>query len=677
MSLPLLVVSLSTLAPLLRPVPAAALNSSSWSPGHIIDDVVFTNNASMTVQQIQNFLVAKVPTCDTNGTQPTTHPNGSGGYYTRAQWSAFSGNNAPWACLRDYYENTSTLQNNFHDPSTPIPGAISSAQIIWNAGQEFHINPQVILATLQKEQGLVTDDWPWYSQYKAAMGYGCPDTAACDSKYYGFYNQVESAAWQFRYYLDHPNAYNYWTGNNYIQYNPDSNCGGSNVYIQNAATAALYIYTPYQPNGSALNGLSDSSPGGTGTCGAYGNRNFWWYFNTWFGSSLAQPNDYSFVTSAATATHYNPGGTGSVSITLKNTGLNTWYSDNNLPSGKKSTRLATIGYQDSPFFNPDHNSLNSRNQVLMTPDVVAPGENATFTYDVLSPYKTFSSHAHFEPIVDGVFLKDVGMDVVLYSDTPSWNPTTYQADTTTLLPNQITHSHFVVQNTSGSTWYSDSNTPNGYQPTRMATFDYKDSLFADTSDPAWLGTRNQIRMNEASVPPGSNATFDATFIGPIRSVATKDAFHFHIIVGGVFTDDKGLVFNFSAPAAVLTLSVLGATNPPATMAVGQAQNVSITLQNTGNVVWQDESVDGGAHSLRLAMSHPLYRSTTFYDSSDNAWLANGQVRKSSGITQPGQSASFTYSWKASAIGTYKEPFQFAVSGWFYPDYGTNYVTTVQ
>ncbi len=276
----------TTAASVLLPFSVSALSGSEFNPGRIIDDGIFTNYNTMSTQDIQNFLNAKVPVCDTGGTKASSHPNGSGGYYTRAQWGALNGNPAPYTCLRDYVENISTKQNNFQSPNTPVPGGNSAAQIIATVARAYQINPQVILVTLQKEQGLITDDWPWATEYRSAMGYGCPDTAACDTKYYGFYNQVDNAARQFKYYLEHPNAFNYWTGNNYIQYNPNASCGGSVVNIQNPATAALYIYTPYQPNAGSLANLSDSNAGGTATCGAYGNRNFWWYFNTWFGDSI-------------------------------------------------------------------------------------------------------------------------------------------------------------------------------------------------------------------------------------------------------------------------------------------------------------------------------------------------------------------------------------------------------
>jgi hypothetical protein len=143
-----------------------------------------------------------------------------------------------------------------------------------------------LLVLLQKEQSLVSDDWPWSIQYRAATGYGCPDTAACDSEYYGFFNQVYNAARQSQRYVKQSHLFNFAGGRtSYVQYNPNAGCGGSNVYIENPATAALYNYTPYQPNQAALNNLYGSGDG----CSAYGNRNFWRLFNDWFGTTQA-PN---------------------------------------------------------------------------------------------------------------------------------------------------------------------------------------------------------------------------------------------------------------------------------------------------------------------------------------------------------------------------------------------------
>lgn len=245
-----------------------AASTAGFQPGRIIDDAVFVNYNSMGPVDIQNFLNSKVPTCDTNGTQPASEfgrPD-----LTHAQYAAMMGwPGPPFICLKNYTENN-----------------LSAAQIIYNAAQQYQINPQVFIVLLQKEQGLVTDTWPEPWQYRTATGYGCPDSTpgVCDSSYYGFTNQINWAAKMYRAIMNSsPNWYTpYVLGNNYIQYNPSASCGGTTVNIVNHATQALYNYTPYQPNQAALNagyGTGDS-------CSSYGNLHFYLYFNDWFGASI-------------------------------------------------------------------------------------------------------------------------------------------------------------------------------------------------------------------------------------------------------------------------------------------------------------------------------------------------------------------------------------------------------
>ena len=234
--------------------PAAAVTGADFRPGNIISDGVFFNSRTMTAENIQSFLRAK-------------HPGCTSGY----------------VCLPDYRVDTASRA------ADAQCGAYAGAQdelasrIIHKVARACGINPKVLLVLLQKETSLITKSNPTYlNAYRKATGYGCPDTAPCDAQYYGFYNQVYKAAWQYKRYTNNPDNYSYRSGRtNYIQWHPDSACGGSDVYIENRATAALYIYTPYQPNQAALTNLL-----GTGnSCSSYGNRNFWRLFNDWFGST--------------------------------------------------------------------------------------------------------------------------------------------------------------------------------------------------------------------------------------------------------------------------------------------------------------------------------------------------------------------------------------------------------
>jgi hypothetical protein len=258
----------------------SAVSGAQWQPGYIIDDSIFFNATSMGAADIQTFLSSKVPTCDTNGTVGPYN-----GYPTRAQWAAATGNpSPPYVCLKDFTQSVPATAGDSYCPYGVSGGTKSAAMIIAEVGWACQVNPQTLIVLLQKEQNLVTDDWPFPVQYRSATGYGCPDTAACDTQYYGFFNQVYNAAHQFQRYGIRAQEYNYRAGQtSFILWNVASTgCGGSNVYIQNRATAALYNYTPYQPNQAALNNLYGTGDG----CSAYGNRNFWRLFNDWFGPTM-------------------------------------------------------------------------------------------------------------------------------------------------------------------------------------------------------------------------------------------------------------------------------------------------------------------------------------------------------------------------------------------------------
>ena len=261
-----------------------ALSATEFQPGRIIDDSIFYNPNTMTAAEIDAFIDSHNPTCDMWGTQKVY------GNVTRAEYVKqlrASGNtkyhDPPFVCISEYYENPETHKTNFSTGGKKEEGMLSAGEIIYKAAQEYNINPQVLLVMLKKESYVWGDDWPHNFQYNTVMGYACPDGAPCDTKYYGFYNQVMMAAWQLNYYRDHIYSYNYrpYTTNN-ILYNPDRSCGSKSVYLENIATTSLYIYTPYVPNDAAL-----ANYPGTSWCGSYGNRNFYMYFREWFGGTLA------------------------------------------------------------------------------------------------------------------------------------------------------------------------------------------------------------------------------------------------------------------------------------------------------------------------------------------------------------------------------------------------------
>ena len=238
--------------------PARAADQADFQPGNLISDANFLDSDSMTTADVQSFLNGKVPRCaGTNG----------------------------MPCLKDYTaQSTPTLDANAYCKAMP-GGPMTAAQIITSVSLACGISPRVILVMLQKEQGLITSTAPTPRNYSAALGQGCPDGAACDPNFAGFFHQIYGAARQFQIYLKFPKSFGYQLGWNNILYQatpPDNNrvCGTKRVYIENDATRALYVYTPYVPNDAALNNLY-----GTGDfCSTYGNRNFWRLYSDWFGN---------------------------------------------------------------------------------------------------------------------------------------------------------------------------------------------------------------------------------------------------------------------------------------------------------------------------------------------------------------------------------------------------------
>lgn len=114
------------------------------------------------------------------------------------------------------------------------------------------ISPKVLLVMLQKEMSLVTEQNPSKRQLDWALGYGCPDGGECSSRWRGFGKQVNSAALQFKDYMENPQYYHYREGNTYTFTNPYGTISDEDmeVEIYNQATAALYNYTPHVYNGN-------------------------------------------------------------------------------------------------------------------------------------------------------------------------------------------------------------------------------------------------------------------------------------------------------------------------------------------------------------------------------------------------------------------------------------------
>jgi len=259
---------------------------AAYDGGNIIDNSIFLNASTMSKEDIQSFLVGKgaglanltfILDCDVAGTQGK---------------QAYLSIGAPCG------------QTN-----------VLASHIIYYSSQVYGVNPQVTLATMQKEQSLTTAPNPTDWQLSQAMGYGCPTSGSCSSSSNFFY-QIDNGTWVKRFHYERARGnMNWWytstswtcgTEKNFYKPNlyPSQNVNfydQDNVYyrthyIENAATSAFYCYTPHAFNNHRSGVPSQSVPAGricysihpefgnTGRCYT-GSFNFVKFFELWFGST--------------------------------------------------------------------------------------------------------------------------------------------------------------------------------------------------------------------------------------------------------------------------------------------------------------------------------------------------------------------------------------------------------
>jgi hypothetical protein len=227
---------------------APNVSADDSTKDNIIDDVVFDNEASMTESQIQDFINRFPSSC----LLPQNQPGNLG--------------SAMFKAPIDYW--------------TYGASDSSPAHIIAWAANYYHLNPQVILSTLEKEENLVSGIKGCATyRYNSAMGYDCPDnlimhdyadigiyqTCVQRASNAGFVRQVSHATWQLRFDKERAYGNTSWGDDGNVTYSGRMTQGyrarlaggvstyydgyttidGESVYITNGATAALYNYTPH------------------------------------------------------------------------------------------------------------------------------------------------------------------------------------------------------------------------------------------------------------------------------------------------------------------------------------------------------------------------------------------------------------------------------------------------
>lgn len=123
-------------------------------------------------------------------------------------------------------------------------GGMTAARAIRVASETYRINPLVILTRLQMEQSLIGKSTATKKALDFAFGCGCPDNGSCSETWRGFHKQADCMASHMRSYLDDLEG----GGSTIAGWKIDKAKKTLDKYWvtpKNAATAALYTYTPW------------------------------------------------------------------------------------------------------------------------------------------------------------------------------------------------------------------------------------------------------------------------------------------------------------------------------------------------------------------------------------------------------------------------------------------------
>ncbi len=558
-----------------------------YNPSDLISDTIFSNSSSMSVSAIQTFLNNEnsglKSYSDTENCSPAKPPTSS---------------TYPYTYSYTYYPHCGKK--------------VSAATIIYDAGKAYGINPQAIMATLQKEQSLITTPDPLQSQINCAMGY-----SSCNGDS-GFFSQVDNGAWQFRTDIKLMNGQNWWGFSGTADYacnsagyvwpngypnppkievysaglfpgrtltiddphysdDPYSTGRPRTITIASSATAALYCYTPYVGPYTDTGGYS-----GTGYSGSF---NFVQSFEQWWGSTV-----YDWAGDVSVAAYSDAARTQPVSLTgpflsgtklyvtvsAINTGSQTWDSS--------FTHLGVIGDYTSSLYDTSWFADNRPAGLMQSS--VAPTQTGTFEFSLTTPNVDGTYPLNLGLVADGKsngWMKDSSTyqfslpvsnpyngaitSLNAYSDSNH----TQLTDTAAMTTGEKVYVQMKVKNIGSNTW------SNAFTKVSAGS-----SAFDDGS---WTAANRPAAMVESSVAAGQTGTFDFTLTAPGTTGSYNETF-------GMIADGQT---NGTMPAPNFTLPIKVVASPLSTFYSGYklypGQQISspngdytLSFQTDGNLV---------------------------------------------------------------------------------------------
>ncbi len=504
----------------------------AYTQTRLMDDQIFDKVGSLSQSQIDDFLhgrtgpytaLGSASTCLANYTDVNFHWDGSHWHYGDNTMST------------SFTTLTSSPWN-----SAWGPAQIPASQALYMSAQQWGLNPEVMIATLQKENTLITrTDCPGW-RYNSAMGYDCSEGGGCPAypTHAGFSRQVLWGGWQLKFNKERSIGNTAWDGDDSLGYSgfmtrgTYKRCGsctatfydgyanidGNQVFMENGTTASLYTYTPHLGNSTPPN------------------------FEQWFGSAYAI-NTSTIVLGTVTQPNPNPaiGETVTYTVTFNNT----------LGSAVTVDGIGIVGRAGS---------TSGANQDFgwQGPVTLQPGVSQQFTFTKLIR-DSGTLYAWPAIYANGGYVQYNNWGTTMVSHTPNLTlsqPLSTTPSSTIYAGQNVTFSAKLKNNESHSISYDAIGIPVKFYD----TYNY---------DAVWVGP--------GTVGPGAEVTLSGT-----RNIDKPGPFSYWVsdYFGGKYTTiDSVKKFNSVAPSPNFSVSGLSFTNAPPV----QGQDLGASFSVTNNL----------------------------------------------------------------------------------------------
>ncbi len=513
-------------------------HASAFNNNDVMDDAIFNDVYSMSASSIDNFL-----------------------------------NTFPSSCISTNH-GFSAPDPNGYSPQTGFTygGHVSAGQVIYNVANAYGINPQALLATMQKEQSIVSGAGGCAGTvYAGAMGYGCPDSGTTHSysgidmgsingnmmnsvsntcvntqAKVGFSQQVVHGAWLLKFGEQKSEGNTGWAVINGNWNNCDDNATCPSAWGISSADACYngpmtqgnYATCPgasttYYDGYTTIDGTSVHMDSGA-TAALYwytphfsGNQSFDTIFTSWFGPVITAGYSYSLLghqlytdssmTTLQDSSSLVAGQRYYAYVQVQNTGTATWYPGQvDLGTWAPAGRSSIL--KDWTWPTPNNNRTPFLQQ-----SSVAPGATGTYGFWIVAPPTSMGwDWEHFNLVAENIgWMPDSGLYFGLKSSqNPSFSYSllghdlytdpsmTSEQNSTNLTPGQRYYAVAEVQNTGNTTWYQNEVQTGTWNPTDRA------SIVKDWTWPSTQNNRAGTFYNAATVAPGGTAWFGFWIVAP-------------------------------------------------------------------------------------------------------------------------------------------------------------------